>query len=254
MVASGVELASNRSRAQDVADYLAGQIGKRWAVGDRMGTKNDLRELTGVAVGTINEATRLLQERGWITTRPGPRGGLFAASPDPLMRIGQTLVSVRDHAVVASEASMVRDALEPLVVTNAARRRTKKDVSDLRRLLAAMGELVSDDEGFVRANWLLHERIAQIGNTHLLTSIYLAIHGVLKEQLKSVVPDTKSLAYKRERLAIHARLVDAIAQGDADAAMQAVHAHTQETAPATLPEHTDSAWKRSHGTTARKRS
>jgi DNA-binding FadR family transcriptional regulator len=254
MVASGVELASSRSRAQDVADYLAGQIGTRWAVGDRIGTKNDLRELTGVAVGTINEATRLLQERGWITTRPGPRGGLFAASPDPLMRIGQTLVSVRDQAVVASEASMIRDALEPVVVTNAAMQRTKKDVSDLRGLLAAMGELIKDDEGFVRANWVLHERIAQIGTTHLLANIYLALHGVLKEQLKSVVPNTKTLAYKQERLEIHACLVDAIALGDVNAALHAAHAHTQEAAPATIPGPAQSDRKRASGVTHRKRS
>lgn len=252
MVTGGAELASSRSRAQDVANYLAELIGTRWAVGERIGTKHDLRQLTGVAVGTINEATRLLQERGLITTRPGPRGGLFAASPDPLMRIGQTLISVRDQAAVANEASMIRDALEPLVVTNAARRRTKKDVADLRRLLTAMAELIRDDEGFVRANWLLHERVARIGNSDMLASIYICVHDVLKEQLKAVVPNTKSLAYKQERLDIHIRMVDAIAAGNVEAALHAVHQHAQETAPAAAPRSAVVGTKRSHMATGQR--
>ena len=202
------------------------------SAGERLGTKQELRVQTGVAMGTLNEATRLLQERGLVTMRPGPKGGIFAATPDPLVRIGQTLISVQGDATTISQVSAIREALEPLVAVTAARDRTREDVADLRRLLRAMGDLIDDDEGFLRANWLLHDRIASIVKNELLSNIYLALHAVLKKQLKSIVPNTKSLAYKKVRLEIHRKLVEAIASGDENAALKMVHAHAQEIEPA----------------------
>ncbi|MFF0452779.1 hypothetical protein [Nocardia africana] len=39
------------------------------------------RVTTQASVGTINEAIKLAQTRGIITSRPGPGGGLFACDP-----------------------------------------------------------------------------------------------------------------------------------------------------------------------------
>ena len=206
------------------------------SAGERLGTKEELRRQTGVAMGTLNEATRLLQERGLVTMRPGPRGGIFAAAPEPLVRIGQTLIAVQGNATTISQASAIRTALEPLVAATAARDRTREDIADLRRLLRAMGDLIEDDEGFLRANWVLHDRIASLIKNELLTSIYLAVHAVLKEQLKSIVPHTKSRTYKEGRLEIHRQLVEAIAAGDEVAALRAVEAHAQDIEPASRDE------------------
>lgn len=225
--------AASRSRAHEVADHLAAIIELQMSAGERLGTKEELRVRTGVAMGTLNEATRLLQERGLVTMRPGPRGGIFAAAPDPLVRIGQTLIAVQGSPTTISQASAIRAALEPLAATTAARDRTPDDIADLRRLLRAMGDLIEDDEGFLRANWVLHDRIASLIKNELLTSIYLAVHAVLKEQLKSIVPRTKSMAYKQARLEIHRQLVEAIAAGDEAATLRAVDAHAQDTEPAT---------------------
>jgi DNA-binding FadR family transcriptional regulator len=220
-----------QSRAHEVADELAEIIELRMSAGERLGTKEELRQKTGVAMGTLNEATRLLQERGLVTMRPGPRGGIFAATPDPLVRIGQTLVAVRGNPTTVSETSAIREALEPLIAVSAARDRTRGDVADLRRLVRAMGDLIDDDEGFLRANWVLHDRIATLIKNELLSSIYVAVHAVLKEELKSIVPNTKSRSYKEQRLRIHRDLVEAIAAGDEAAALRAVHTHAQDVEP-----------------------
>jgi GntR family transcriptional repressor for pyruvate dehydrogenase complex len=42
-----------------------------------------------VAPATLTEAVRLLQERGLVTVRPGPKGGIFVARPDPFARLGR---------------------------------------------------------------------------------------------------------------------------------------------------------------------
>src|ERR671927_349812 len=74
-------LASRVPRAEAVARDLEAEIlGGRLTPGDRVGTKDDLRQRFGVAVATVNEAVRLLETRGLIEARPGPGGGVFVAA------------------------------------------------------------------------------------------------------------------------------------------------------------------------------
>src|SRR3954449_7086051 len=74
-------LASRVPRAEAVARDLEAEIlGGRLAPGERIGTKDALRQRFGVAVATVNEAVRLLETRGLIEARPGPGGGGFVAA------------------------------------------------------------------------------------------------------------------------------------------------------------------------------
>src|SRR5919202_6597887 len=74
-------LASRVPRAEAVARDLEAEIlGGRLSPGERIGTKDDLRQRFGVAVATVNEAVRLLETRGLIEARPGPGGGVFVAN------------------------------------------------------------------------------------------------------------------------------------------------------------------------------
>src|ERR1700676_3694207 len=68
------------SRAARVAGELEAWIqAEDRHPGERIATKEALRERFGVAVATINEAVRLLETRGVIEARPGPGGGIFVA-------------------------------------------------------------------------------------------------------------------------------------------------------------------------------
>ncbi len=62
--------------------------------GDRLGSKEELRQLCGVSVGTFNEAIRLLQARGLVSIRPGPGGGLFATEQSPMVRLGNSVLAL----------------------------------------------------------------------------------------------------------------------------------------------------------------
>src|SRR3954453_13018526 len=86
MVAMAVDpsslLAARVPTAEGVARDLEAQIlGAGLAPGERLGTKDDLRQRFGVAVATVNEAVRLLEMRGLIVPPPGPGGGVFGATP-----------------------------------------------------------------------------------------------------------------------------------------------------------------------------
>src|SRR5271170_6825514 len=77
------------SRAARVAEELEREIlADAYRPGERLGTKEDLRERFGVAVATVTEALRLLETRGLTQARPGPGGGIFvthAAARFPTM-------------------------------------------------------------------------------------------------------------------------------------------------------------------------
>jgi DNA-binding FadR family transcriptional regulator len=215
---------SSPSRAHEAADHLEAQF-RDMAPNHRIGTKSELQKMLGVAAGTLNEALRLLQERGLVEVKPGPRGGVFTTVPDPVVQLGQTFLSVRGQPESVDHAVAVRDALEPLVVMEALRHRSAASVRGLRARIDQVAEAIDDDEQFLRQIWCLHEDIAAAGSNQILTSMYLGILKLVEDATLGVVPQSKSLDYKRERLEVHQMIVDAIDRKDVEGAEQAIARH-----------------------------
>jgi DNA-binding FadR family transcriptional regulator len=212
------------SRAEAVVRRLSEEITTgALPAGTRLGTKSDLRERFGVAVATINEAVRMLEMRGLIEARPGPGGGVFVARPEPLARLRNLTLTLRSEDSLVTDSLVVRDALEPLICAEAGAHRTKKDIRDLRRALKVMEQNVDDLTAYLRANWALHRRIAEMSRNHLLTVMYTTVLELAEASLKDVLPDDRFT--REEVLEVHRRLVDAIASGDQDEVVAAVAAH-----------------------------
>ena len=118
------------TRAEAVVQHVRGLINERGlAPGELIGTKTDIRETVGVAKATMNEAVRLLESQGIVTVRPGPGGGLFVARHDPVVRLGQSLLTVSAEPVSVADAVIVRELLEPQIIADAARYRTNADIA-----------------------------------------------------------------------------------------------------------------------------
>lgn len=217
-----------RTRAESLAAAIEGNIQDRGlAPGDPLGTMEDLREQTGYARSTVSEAVRLLRDRGAIEIRPGRGGGLFVAVTNPVVRLRHTLLTVREEASTVADAIVVREALEAAVDTDAARHRTSADAAELRRLVAAMRRARGNADEYMRANWALHERIAQITPNQLLKGVYLGTVRCIAElscRADSDIPDRQG-SYLGERVEIHAELVSAIISGDVGRTLEAVSRH-----------------------------
>lgn len=200
--------------------------------GERVGTIDGWRARSGFGRSTVSEAMRLLVDRGVVDVRPGRGGGLFVAGTGPVVRLRHTLLQVHGDATTLADALAVREALEPLVVTDAARCRTAAQVRGLRRSLRAVAVAVGDHDAFVRAVWALHEAVALVTPNEMLRAIYLATLQVAQVHAERATSDERDPAaaarYRARRLDVHRELVDAIADGDLAAVDRALELHRGE--------------------------
>lgn len=142
-----------------------------------------------------------------------------------LLGFGRSILQVRSNAAVLADTQRIREALEPLVLVEAATRATPEDIADCRQILAQMAEAVEDPAAYYRADWELHARLAFIGRNEILGNIYTGLLDIMVSQVGDVVPQEGDIPYVAERLQIHERIVNAVESGDHSAVLNAAQAH-----------------------------
>ncbi len=197
--------------------------------GDRLGSKDELRSQCGVSVGTFNEAIRLLQARKLVTVRPGPGGGLFAAEPSPMVRLGNSVLALDAEETSVADAVRIREALDPLIIEDALWHASPADLAQLRAQVQRMHQAAEalDPIGFIRANWGLHARIAALSPNVMLRSLYTSLLDLIESHTLSVLPVSEQplLDYVAQRYQLHAELVEAIAGRDTGLALHLIAEH-----------------------------
>ncbi|MFI9772506.1 FadR/GntR family transcriptional regulator [Streptomyces sp. NPDC052415] len=215
-------------RAEGAADRLTALI-ETVPPGSRLGTKEELRTLCEVSVGTFNEALRLLQSRRLVTVKPGPGGGVFSTEQTPMVRLGNSVLALDAQQDDVAGAVRIRDALDPLLIEDALWHASPADVSGLHRHITVMEQAVRDGDpvAFVHANWRLHAAIAAISPNTLLSSLYTGLLDLIESHTLSVLPtsDQPLGEYIAHRYELHRDLVAALDRRDRDKALRLIHEH-----------------------------
>jgi DNA-binding FadR family transcriptional regulator len=221
-------LGARVSRAELVARELEREIADERESGDRLGTKEDLRKRFGVAVATVNEAVRLLEMRGMIEARPGPGGGVFVARPAARVALSHLVLGFKSGSTTYQECLEVRDALEPLIDSHAARYHRVSDIRELNRIVKSMAAVKDDPAAFFKCNWALHRRIAELCRNSPLRSMYLALIDFLEYSI-----DRAEFARfdGDAMVAVHRDLVSAIDRGEGPELDAAIEAHAPTADP-----------------------
>jgi DNA-binding FadR family transcriptional regulator len=213
------------SRAALLADHLEAAIADgAIAAGARLGTKEELRRTYDVAYGTLNEALRILQERGYVTSRTGPGGGLFASAPTANLRLSQLVLGFREGGTLA-DCAVVRHALEEPVALDAAASRTRADIVELEAIMTRMSAARRDARAYLHENWQLHRRIALICRNRILGNLYNTLLDASEAELQDVFPHPSFVATVDDNLAAHRAIVDAIVAGSPALVREAIRAH-----------------------------
>jgi DNA-binding FadR family transcriptional regulator len=238
LAAGAFEPATRQTRTELAAARLTAIAGAAMP-GDRLGSKEELRTQCGVSVGTFNEAIRLLQARKLVTVRPGPGGGLFAAEPSPMVRLGNSVLALDAEQTSVADAVRIRDALDPLMIEDALWHSSPAAIAQMRAQVRRMNDAVDahDPIAFIRANWGLHARIAAVSPNVMLRSLYSSLLDLIESHTLSVIPagDQPLPEYIAQRYQLHASLVEAIAERDSGQALHLITEHntTDQLSPKT---------------------
>lgn len=228
---------ARQSRGEMAAEQLMA-LAQTAGAGDRLGSKEELRVRCGVSVGTFNEAVRIVQSRGLVSVRPGPGGGVFAATQSPMVRLGNSVLALDASGTPVAEAVRIRDALDPLLIEDALWHACPADVAEMREILAGMAEAVQryDPAGFVHANWSLHARIAAVSPHAVLRALYVNLLDQIESHTLAVLPvgEQPLPDYIAERYALHAAIVDALDDRDRERALSLIAEHNISSLPAVL--------------------
>jgi DNA-binding FadR family transcriptional regulator len=226
---------ARQSRAESAADQLMA-IAAAAAPGERLGSKEELRLRCEVSVGTFNEAMRIAQSRGIVSVRPGPGGGVFAASQSPIVRLGNSVLALDAGQTTVAESVRIRDALDPLLIEDALWHASPADIAEMREILADMAAAAEhmDPGAFVHANWSLHARIAEVSPHAMLRSLYVNLLDHIESHTLAVLPfgDQPLPEYIVSRHALHAAIVDALEARDRDRALALIAHHNTNQLPA----------------------
>ncbi|WP_024367080.1 FadR/GntR family transcriptional regulator [Arthrobacter sp. TB 26] len=214
--------------SESKATRLASQIQMRieqdgLEPGTPVGTKADLVAQYKVAPGTLNEALRLLQNRGYLELRVGPRGGAFVAQTVGRLKMSHTLLAVQDDPQQLADAFQAQDALEEHIAMGAAAVCGPDDVPRLRRALEQLRAAAHDPAQVLSAIWEIDRQIALTSPNKFLSEMYCLVLDNIEihvDRWPSVVGGERPMAR------IHEELVLAVIRNDVEAAQRLAHEHS----------------------------
>lgn len=211
--------------AESLADELRARIAREGlAEGTPLGREQDLILGSGRSRATVREAVRLLADQGLVYTRPGPKGGIFVATPGPDHVARALGILLQTSRVALAELLEARLEIEAAAAGIAALRRTPEDLSRMDESCARLAALAQsgDSDAAVEENLWFHSALVAASHNTVLAVLQGAIHDLVR---LSTVEPTYTRAVESEVAKAHGRIVDALRQRDAQAAGRRVRRH-----------------------------
>jgi DNA-binding FadR family transcriptional regulator len=213
-----------------VAEQVAVRIGEliiRQGLGDGDSLPNE-RELTeqfDVARGTLREALRLLENQGVIRIRAGRGGGPVVRRPRPDDLAGSLTLLLQFLDVPFRDAVQARQLLEPVLVAEAARRITPRELRWLQDNLEDQQAAIGDQAAFLKQNEAFHDRLAQLSGNAVLQVVGASLEGITAGLDVAIEYPARTRA---RILRAHEHIVAALAAGDPVAAGAQASEHLAE--------------------------
>lgn len=210
---------------------IASIVSGRLAPGEALPREADLAERFGVSRATSREFLRGLEDRGLIAVKHGR--GATVNPPDLWDTLDAdvlaSLLSGPQSLKVLRDFLETREVFEVRAAALAAERADEHDVALLGDALARMQEAAEqlDDDfdgerAFHEADVAFHRTLVTLTRNSTMVALSARIHAAMLEP-------RYPLAQPRQRasstLPEHARILDAVAAGDARAAADAMRAH-----------------------------
>jgi DNA-binding FadR family transcriptional regulator len=190
--------------------------------GDRIGLKSELQEEFDVSGPTLDQALKLLENDGLVTLRRGPKGGVFVARLEPVLRLGSKQLWAHNASSLGENIEL-REALTSLLGVSAARS-PQRDTAKLKELAAIASSLEGAEISFDSQQliWKGHRLLLELADNTALRVIYLNLLDAAEASIIRVDFPTSGPEASRERrrLEAHANLFRAVVDGDVELAQE----------------------------------
>ena len=187
------------------------------APGEQLPGHRELAQMFGVSMAAVREAISALVGAGLLETQPG-RGTFVSRSPRVEVA-SPAWLGVPEDEQELRELVEARRALEGAVARLAARRATGDQVRALRAAVAVMRQHLTNPTAFLEADVTFHMVMATAAQNRVLLRTMYAIRSLLRRELelnlRRWLARHGDVAHSADS---HARLADAIAAHDPDAA------------------------------------
>ncbi|MEU8758297.1 FCD domain-containing protein [Streptomyces sp. NPDC048659] len=192
--------------------------------GERLPAERELADRMGISRVTLREVLKVLQEQGLVESRRGRYGGTF------VLRRPQTADEAelrrRIAAVDVEDTLRFREVLEVGAAgLCAAHGLAEEGAGRLRAALAATHDAPLGD--YRRQDTLLHLTLAELSGSPTLTAQYAAVRATVNDLLDCIPLLVRNLEHSQHQ---HTALVEAVLDGDADAAREVMREHCAGTA------------------------
>jgi DNA-binding FadR family transcriptional regulator len=218
------------ARSARLADAVADQIAERilsgaLAPGQALAPERELCREFGVSRTVIREAIRSLAGKGMVESIGGSGVRVLALDAGT---VGESLRNLlRTADVDYAKVDEVRRTIEVAAAGAAAARGTPDDVARADAELRRMRERIDDLEECVQADLAFHRVIADATGNELYSMLLDSLGAPLVEVRRTNL-GRGGTARRRRIIAAHRRILDAVADGDAERARAAMEAHLDE--------------------------
>lgn len=213
-------MGSERARAT-VRRLQADITSGRWPLDTRIPTENELATELGVGRSTIREAVRSLAHLGML--EPAPGRGTFVRSLSPVSTVLASFAA--DHS--PADLLSLRQGLELQAALEAAQHATESQIERLGRALARDTDESEQDPLLQqrRTPGSFHSTLVEIAGNDLLAQLYGTLMTAIRSAQSAGLICSDQPATQRR--AEHGLILQAIAAGNASAAVAAALQHAQ---------------------------
>lgn len=191
--------------------------------GDRLPTERELAEQFQVSRTAVREALKILAQKGLVDMRPGRGTIVVNGAPEALQNSIGLVMKLQLGEVGGSDKLVeVRELLEVEIAGLAALRATETEIEALQAAVEQMDESLGDADGFIEADNVFHQALAQATQNTLILILINSIVNLLSEQRKQIF----GIEGGPQRGQFHhRRILESVICRDADAARAAMRAH-----------------------------
>ncbi|MFD3485384.1 FadR/GntR family transcriptional regulator [Streptomyces sp. NPDC058665] len=197
------------------------------AGGERLPAERELAERLRISRVTLREVLKVLTDQGLVESRRGRYGGTFVLPrPDAPSQGVEEELRRRVSGVDIEDVLRFREVLEVGAAgLCAAHGLSGPEASRLRAALAATHDAPLGD--YRRLDTLLHLTLAELSGSARLTESYVSVRATVNDLLDCIPLLVRNLEHSQQQ---HTALVEAVLDGDAEAAREVMREHCGGTA------------------------